>query len=260
MPRKAREKSNTGIYHIILRGTNRQEIFHEDEDNIMFLETLEKYSRDSGTNVYGWCLMSNHVHLLLGEGSEELSITMKRIEVSFVWYYNWKYKTTGHLFQDRFKSESVESDEYLLTVIRYIHQNPVEAGLVKQVEDWKWSSCHAYYGKNSYPANLLESNLVLGMFSVDNKHTAISRFINFTESASASKDKCLDDEIKIRITDEDARQAIMRHVEGIEIAQVKSLPKAERDEVFRKIKGIRGVTQRQAARILGVSSSLIFKA
>ena len=76
MPRQAREKSESGIYHIILRGANRQEIFHEDEDNIRFLATLEKYTQKSAMKVYGWCLMDNHLHLLLGEGSEELAVTM----------------------------------------------------------------------------------------------------------------------------------------------------------------------------------------
>ncbi|WP_236905052.1 transposase [Clostridium formicaceticum] len=127
MPREAREKSETRIYHIIIRGANRQEIFHDDEDRIRFLETFEKYKNNTKMKVHGWCLMGNHAHLLLEEGSEELSVTMKRIGVSYVWYYNWKYKTTGHLFQDRFKSEKVEKDDYLLTVIRYIHQNPFPA-------------------------------------------------------------------------------------------------------------------------------------
>ena len=103
MPRGAREKSEIGIYHIMIRGANRQEIFHDDEDNLRILETLNKIKATSEIKVYGWCLMGNHVHLLLGEGKEDLSVTMKRIGVSYVWYYNRKYKTTGHLFQDGLK-------------------------------------------------------------------------------------------------------------------------------------------------------------
>ena len=141
MSRHAREKSKSGIYHIILRGANKQELFHDDEDKSRFLETLDRYKMESKLKVYGWCLMGNHVHLLIGEGKENLSVTMKRIGVSFVAFYNWKYNTTGHLFQDRFKSENVEDDEYLVTVIRYIHQNPVNAGLTGKPSEWKWSSC-----------------------------------------------------------------------------------------------------------------------
>jgi len=258
LPRKPREKSESGIYHIILRGANRQEIFHEDADSQRFLETLGKYARQSATKVYGWCLMGHHVHLLLGEGSEELSLTMKRLGVSFVLFYNQKYDTTGHLFQDRFKSENVESDEYLLTVIRYIHQNPVKAGMVKRAEDWKWSSCRSYYGDKSVPTGaLLYSDLILGLFSTD-KQQAIAKFKEFNESDN--DDKCLDHEKTLRMTDEKARQKIIKYIGGIEITQIKGLQKVERDEVLCKVKGIGGITQRQAARILGISPSLIFKA
>lgn len=258
MPRKPREKSESGIYHIILRGANRQEIFYETADSRRFLETLGRYAGQSGTKVYGWCLMDNHVHLLLGEGNEELSLTMKRIGVSFVLYYNRKYNTTGHLFQDRFKSEKVESDEYLLTVIRYIHQNPVKAGMVKRAEDWKWSSCRSYYGDTSDPAAaLLDSDLVLGLLSAE-RHHAILRFKEFNEALN--DDICLDHETTLRMTDEEARQSIINHISGIEVTRVKGLPKAERNEVLRKIKAIKGISQRQAARILGISPSVIFKA
>jgi len=258
LPRKPREKSESGIYHVILRGANRQEIFHEDADSRRFLETLGKYAGQSETKVYGWCLMDNHVHLLLGEGCEELSLTMKRLGVSFVLYYNQKYNTTGHLFQDRFKSEKVESDEYLLTVIRYIHQNPVKAGMVKLAEDWKWSSCSSYYSDKSEPVEvLLDSDLILGLFSID-KRQAMAKFKEFNQMEN--NDKCLDHETALRMTDEEARQKIIKHINGIEITRVKGLPKVERDKVLHKVKGIGGITQRQAARILGISPSLIFKA
>ncbi len=108
MPRRARLKSASGIYHIMLRGANKQEIFHDDEDCRYFLTTIKRYKVISGMDIYGWCLMNNHVHLLLKEGQEEIATTMKRIGVTYVYHYNCKYKTVGHLFQDRFKSENVE--------------------------------------------------------------------------------------------------------------------------------------------------------
>ncbi|MEG6521518.1 transposase [Desulfotomaculum sp. 1211_IL3151] len=83
MLRRAREKSETGIYHIMVRGANRQEIFHDDEDRLRFLETLDRIKITSEMKVYGWCLMNNHVHLLLEEANEDISITMKRLGVSF---------------------------------------------------------------------------------------------------------------------------------------------------------------------------------
>ena len=258
MPREAREKSKTGIYHIIWRGANRQDIFHDDDDRIRFLVVFQKYKIKYGMTVYAWCLMSNHVHLLIKEGNEDLSITMKRIGVSYVKYYNWKYRTTGHLFQDRFKSESVENKKYLLIVVRYIHQNPVKARMVHQPDEWRWSSCREYYGRSNFPKNLLDGDYVLSMFSADSE-LARKRFKEFNERIN--NDQCLDEgEYKNRLTDEEARLEIKKRLGTIEIAQVKSLPKVKRTEVLRKVKAIEGLSLRQAARIFGISLSLVFKA
>lgn len=257
MPRRAREKSETGIYHVILRGTNRQEIFHDEEDNQRFIKTLEKYKGISRIKVYGWCLMGNHVHMLLEQGNEELSTTMKRIGVSYAWYYNWKYKSTGHLFQDRYRSEKIEDENYLLAVIRYIHQNPVKAGIAIKASEWKWSSCEGYYGKELNHSGLLDSGFILGMFSED-KEKAVEKFKEFNEIQS--EQKCLEIDKVVRLTDEEARVEIAKVIPLSEIALIKSMPKAERDIAISKIKRIEGITQRQAARILGVAPNLVFRA
>lgn len=108
-----------------------------------------------------------------------------------------------------------------------------------------------------YPVGLLDSDHILGVLSAD-KDIARARFKEFNEDESI--DKCMDEELSLRITDEEARRKISKQLNGIGLAQVKSLPKVERDKVFRKVKEIEGITQRQAARIFGVSSNLIFKA
>ncbi|ABR46355.1 protein of unknown function DUF1568 [Alkaliphilus metalliredigens QYMF] len=250
MPRTAREKSKSGIYHVMIRGANRQEIFHDEQDCLRFLEILDRYKVKTEIKIYGWCLMNNHMHLLIQEGKEELATTMKRIGVSFVGYYHQKYDTTGHLFQDRFRSENVENDEYLITVIRYIHQNPVKAGLVSKPVDWKWSSCSGYYGKKEYLQGLLDSERILGLFSND-RESAIKEFRKFNEQEN--KDNCLDDVIITSLRDEEARLEIEKILSGINIGQIKSLPKDQRDKIIREAKCIEGVKQRQLARLLGVS-------
>jgi putative transposase len=258
VPREARMKSKTGIYHIIWRGANRQEIFHDRMDWIQFLDTFKRYKIKYQLTIYAWCLMGNHVHLLIKEGNEDISITMKRIGISYAKYYNWRYITTGHLFQDRFKSENVETTDYLLTVVRYIHQNPVKAGIVSHAVEWKWSSCRGYYGQSQYPGNMLDCQLVLRKFS-SNIFTARERFKEFNERKN--KDKCLDEPLNVRrLSDEQARLEIRKQLGMFEIAQVKSLPKLERNEILKKVKGIDGLSLRQAARILGVSLSLIYRA
>lgn len=131
MPRVSREKSSTGICHVMLRGINHQTIFEDEEDYQKYLETLQAYQEKSGYIIYAYCLMSNHIHLLIKEVTESLGIIFKRLGVSNVYWYNWKYNRRGHLFQGRYKSEVVGKDSYFLTVLRYIHQNPYKANIGK---------------------------------------------------------------------------------------------------------------------------------
>ncbi len=144
MPRVPRAKSSTGIYHVTMRGVNQSNIFHDNQDYETFLNYL-KYTKDtSGVEIYAYCLMTNHIHLLLKETNEDLGITFRRLGAGFVGWYNVKYERIGHLFQRRYGSEVVESDTYLLMVMRYIHQNPIKAGLARKLMDYPWSSIHEY--------------------------------------------------------------------------------------------------------------------
>ena len=140
MPRAARKRSESGIYHIVMRGINRQVIFFEREDFLRFIETLQKYKNICEYQLFSYCLMDNHVHLLIKEGKEPLETIMRRICGSYVFWYNRKYDRIGYLFQDRFKSEAIKDDTYFLTVLRYIFQNPVKAGIVKNVIDYPWTN------------------------------------------------------------------------------------------------------------------------
>ncbi|MFA9559282.1 transposase [Evansella sp. AB-rgal1] len=258
MPREARKKSKTKIYHIMWRGANGQEIFHDDEDRLAFLDTIMKYKKRMGLKVFAWCLMSNHVHLLIKEGDESISTTMKRIGVCFVSHYNWKYRTRGHLFQDRFRSENVETDQYLRTVVRYIHQNPVKAKMVDEVQQWKWSSCNGYYGVKVYPQKLLDPDFILGLFSKD-RTQAMELFKEFNERRN--DDQCLDDHHYVRrLSDEEVRTEIKRVLGRMEIAHVKTLSRIHRTAILREIKKVEGVSQKQVARILGISVNLVYKA
>ena len=127
MARLARERSNSGIYHVMVRGINRQSLFEDDEDRQRLIQTIGVYKSISNYDLYGYCLMNNHIHLLMRETREPISQAIKRISSSYVHWYNLKYKRCGHLFQERFKSEVVETNAYFLTVLRYIHQNPIKA-------------------------------------------------------------------------------------------------------------------------------------
>lgn len=141
MPRAVRKKSSTGIYHVLARGINQQRIFEEEADFAAYLEVLARVKREAPFTLFAYCLMSNHVHLLVREQSVSVSQVLQRIGVSYAYRFNRKYDRSGHLFQDRFKSEPVEDDRYFATVVRYIHRNPVKAGICERPDQYLWSSC-----------------------------------------------------------------------------------------------------------------------
>ena len=153
MSRKPRVLSLTGIYHVMLRGVNRQQIFEQEEDYRKFIFILrdmvsprDEFKRPLPPRcaIYAYCLMSNHVHLLIKEEGDRIGEVIKKVATRYAMYYNNKYEHYGHLFQDRFKSEPVNDEAYFLTLLRYIHQNPVAGKLCKRVEDYTWSSWREY--------------------------------------------------------------------------------------------------------------------
>ena len=114
----------------MVRGINRYDIFHDEEDYQRFLETLGRIKDSDYFQIYAYCLMGNHVHLILHEKNEEKSKIMKRIGVSYAWWYNWKHKRVGHVFYDQCRSKNINHDSHLLSIMRYIHNNPMKAVLV----------------------------------------------------------------------------------------------------------------------------------
>ncbi|MBQ5759363.1 MAG: transposase, partial [Schwartzia sp.] len=125
MPRQPRTPGE--FFHVVVRGIGRQILFENDDDRRKYLALLEKYQEENDITLMAYCLMDNHVHLLIRDNNGSLSLFMKQMGVSYALYYNRKYERVGHLFQDRYKSEVVDREEYLLTAYRYILNNPVKA-------------------------------------------------------------------------------------------------------------------------------------
>ncbi len=249
MPRVARGKSSTGIYHVMFRGVNHQIIFEDDEDYIKYLDTLKTYQAKSDYTIYAYCLMGNHIHLLIKEETEDLGLTFKRIGASYVHWYNWKYDRRGHLFQDRYKSEIVENDSYFLTVLRYIHQNPLKAGMVKDISDYRWSSYHEYLGQ----PGICDIDFTFGMFSAD-RMKAIQLFKEF--NFAQNQDCCLDYDQNIRLNDAEA-SAFIKSISFVEnLTEVQCLEKEKRNEIIKACKE-KGISLRQIARLTGVSVGVI---
>ncbi|MFT4417274.1 transposase [Fredinandcohnia humi] len=253
MPRSARRKSRTNIYHVVLRGINRQMIFEEPEDAYMFLKILNKFKDKSRYKIYGYCLMGNHVHLLIEEGVEELGIVMRRIGASFVYWYNTKYERNGHLFQDRFKSEVVEDYGYLLNVIRYIHQNPVKAKIVMDVSKYQWSSYSEYIGKS----RIIDREFILRIIDKDEKR-ALGFFRDFHKEES--EDSFLDIHENQRLSDREAVEVIKEICQVTHCIELQKLTKKDgRDRQIKSLKE-QGLSTRQIARLTGISRGVIVKA
>lgn len=246
MPRQARKKSQSGIYHIMLRGINGQVIFEDSQDKEKFLETLKTYKTISEYKVFAYCLMSNHIHLLLKVEKEDLDLIVKRIAGSYVYWYNWKYKRRGHLFQDRFKSEPIEDDSYFLTVLRYIHQNPIKSGICRRIDEYRFCSYNEYITKP---------------YIVDNEFCfeIIDReeFIRFNNENNA--DICLDiEENNFRLTDEEAKIIIQKISKCKNATEFQNLSIDKRDK-YLKVLREKGLSIRQISRLTGISFNIVRK-
>ena len=249
MVRVSREMSRTGMYHIMLRGINKQNIFEEDEDRYKFLEILKYFKGICKYELYSYCLMSNHIHILLKELDDTVSIAIKRISASYVLWYNKKYDRSGHLFQERFKSEPVNDEGYFIRVLRYIHQNPIKAGMTNSLLETKWTSHYDYISE----PNLVDIDFVLELFS-PKRDKAIDLYISYMNEDN--EDECLDLDNKIVLSDNDVL-TYLRSLGVENISALQQMDLASRNDIIKKIKNLDAISLRQISRITGISKSVI---
>jgi REP element-mobilizing transposase RayT len=164
MPRPLRIQAAGGLFHVTCRGNRGQEIFRDSRDYRHFLSTLSAVVAHFGWRCHAYCLMPNHVHLLIETPVPNLSAGMQRLNSHHAIYFNRRYGYRGHLFQGRFHSELVHSDSHLLAAIRYILMNPVRARLCREPGDWPWSSHRATAGAEPKPS-FLSLRFILGLFA-----------------------------------------------------------------------------------------------
>ncbi len=165
MARKPRIEFEGAFYHVITRGNQRQKIFRDEEDFGKYLEILAGYKDRHKYHLYAYVLMNNHVHLLIETTEIPLSKILQGINQSYTAWFNRKYRTVGHLFQGRYKAILCDRDNYLLSLVKYIHLNPVRARLIKTPEEYPWSS-HRIYLK-PVRKGIVDEEQVLRMFSED---------------------------------------------------------------------------------------------
>lgn len=160
MPRKRRMKSSTEMYHVMVKGINKEKIFNQNREKSYFKKIILKHLEKYAVDIYGYCIMSNHAHFIIRAEIQTLSYFMAAILAEYASYYNYKHKRNGHVFQNRFKSECIEDVKYYWACLRYIHLNPVKAHMIQKVERYKYSSIGEYITH----ANLLLSRKAIDLF------------------------------------------------------------------------------------------------
>ena len=178
MPRQPRLDAPGALHHVMGRGIERTNIFRVDRDRDDFVDRLAKQCLDGNLIVYAWCLLSNHFHLLVRTGREPISRSMKKLLTGYVVNFNLRHKRTGHLFQNRYKSIICEDDPYLLELTRYIHLNPLRAGMVGNLEglnNFRWAGHSVIMGR--VDRKWQDINTVLGYFGRGRK--AIEKYEQF---------------------------------------------------------------------------------
>ena len=161
----------------MVRGINKNDLFLEDEDKEYFLQVLADKKEPCDFLLPAYCLMDNHVHMLIKEQTIELPDIMKSVNVTYAGYFNRKYDRVGPLFQGRYRSEDIEDENYFLAVARYIHQNPMKAGVVSAPELYKWSSYSDYINIDKQN-KLADTGIILEMFGYERGNVS-EEFKNF---------------------------------------------------------------------------------
>ena len=245
MPRRARAKSVSGYSHMIVRGNNKQILFEEEEDYKFFIKRMGEYSREEETRICAYCLMDNHAHILTCDQEGRAGKMMGRLTTSYAQYYNRKYERNGHVFQGRYLSEPVNDEAYLLTVFRYILNNPKKAGICP-AEMYRWSSYKAYFREKTSP----ELGFVRDRLGTD---AAYREFIG-----AENDDECL--EYDQAVNPDGKAIEVIRECLGIGSGtELQQWEKKERDAALRLLKE-KGLSVRQIERLTGISKSLVQRA
>lgn len=240
----------TGFYHVCARGMGKQLIFEGDEDRWEFLELMRDCCREEGVTVIAWCLMGNHVHLVLADYEDAMSAAMHRLLLTYARRFNKRTGRTGHLFQNRFDRRSLDTDRYLMAAIRYVHANPQEAGIAL-IERYPWSSFAEYLRAydNDTTRGFSDPSCVLELFG------SAEGFIAYLLSTPDGSEPALCD-MKETEWERHAFADKMAKSLGVPLCGVKAAPPARRDTVIVGLHDA-GFTVRQIERYTGIGKSTV---
>jgi putative transposase len=247
MSRQPRELSNSGLYHIVFRGVNHENIFESEADYDYIHKTIQVVKDEIGFELYAYCYMSNHVHLLIKEKKMgAISLIMQKILTRYAMYYNIKYERSGSLIGSRYKSKPVEKERYLLPLISYIHRNPVESGMVHSIENYKYISYKAYLDKRD---ELVDTGFLFGIID-------IKQYLQLHVKDQEGLGEYIEGARSKKRTEGDIRRIIMEQIGGMEPHQLKNKNNCERDNILRRLRNV-GLSIREIERATGISRGVI---
>lgn len=252
MSKYLREFSSSKIYHIIIKGIDEGTIFYDDEDRNVFLNKLKVTKKKFKYKILAYCLMNNHVHLVISIENENLSKGIQSLIIRYARYFNRKYDRKGPFVQNRFNSKKVESQRYFLEVCRYVHRNPEKAGIEK-TEKYRWSSYHEYIGKEK----IIDRRFLMHYLGND-----MNNFIEYTTKKESKQevDRLADFEMIRKLSDDIVVKIILDKLKFSSVDEIINYFKKEKNyEKIRVLKEIRGTNVTQISRIIRVSRHLVKK-
>jgi len=249
MPTRPRVDA-AGCHHVINRGVNRCDVFHSSSDKEMFLQIFNKIADIHHVTLHDYCLMDNHYHLLIETQKENLSTCMRIVNANYAQYFNKRYQRSGHLWQDRYKSKYITSEEYLYMLIRYIESNPLEAGISTQIGEYPYTLASCLFNDSEH-YTCSNDSLLIKQFD----RQALADFLEIPISPK-----------ELKYLQKKQKQKIDKTEEGIKLSQSKEF-EVHFDDVATKEERnlaiinayIDGYTQASIATYLGVSKSLVSK-
>ena len=251
MPRSARRECESDIYHITSRGAGRMDIFEDDDDRREFLRLLEARFRDCSVELLAWCLMSNHIHLLVKAPLGSVSSAMHGLLGRYAAFFNGKHGHVGHLFQGRFASKPVLDDSQLMATVRYIHLNPAETGQ-DCFESYPWSSYREYAGDSE--SALAQTGLVSGVSG------SKEEFVRFHRDGAGLSGKVSGDAAQRVVLSDEMARAMAEGILGPNALEgLKGLEREARDGAIALLKG-KGLSVRQIERLTGIGRGIVQRA
>ena len=266
MARKPRIHYDGALYHVMVRGNNRSYIFRNEDNKRTYKKIIAKYKKRYRFKLYAYCIMDNHAHLLIEVADIPLSKIMQGIQQVFTQYYNRRNNTTGHVFEQRYKCLLCDKDAYLLSLIRYIHQNPIRSKLTESLK-YLWSSHREYIGI----PELADVHFPLSLFDT-HKKKAIKTYLAFMDEmetkgvASMHKEEDeIEEVINIKESSKVASDTLIKIIEEvtkIEIEKIKGNSKSKRISDIRKLyiknlKKYTDITNKEIADLLKVGDSTV---